>query len=439
MSIGGRLRTSFLLGALALFLLVGTPFYGQNQQIAATLSGTVTDPTGLTMTGAKVTLKSSQNGIIRTYSTQASGLYSFTLLPPAVYSLEVDVTGFKTYRQQGITLEAGQVAEQNVRLTIGSATESVEVSAQAPLLNVDNANITSDISARQVAELPLNLRNVISLAELNSSVSNTAEEQVVGAPGISGSADQDISFLNFGGTFFDTAEYLLDGSWDTRVDWGGVIYVPSVDDVQEFKIQTNAFTSQYGWSSGNVINVVTKSGTNRVHGDAWGFYRNSAYDARYFFNNANQPAFHRDQYGATIGGPIIKNKLYFFAYYEGLKQETPATFLATMPTTAERTGDFSAQLGPQQGTDYLGRPIYTGEIYNPFSTRQVTCGGVDAVTGDAVHCPAGATTEFIRDPVSGNITTGLGVSNIVPAGLMDSIASTTLQPVLIGPRPRPML
>jgi hypothetical protein len=416
-------RTSFLVGALALFLLAGNPLFGQNQQIAATLSGSVTDPTGLTVTGAKVTLTSPQNGIVRTYSTQNSGLYTFTLLPASVYILEVNAVGFKKYRQQEITLEAGQTSEQNVRLTVGSASESVEVSAQAPLLNVDNANIASDVSARQVVELPLNLRSVISLAELNSSVSNTAEEQVVGAPGISGSADQDISFLNFGGTFFDTAEYLLDGSWDTRVDWGGVIYVPSVDDVQEFKIQTNAFTSQYGWSSGNVINVVTKSGTNHFHGDAWGFYRNSAYDARYYFNNNNQPAFHRDQFGATIGGPIIKNKLYFFAYYEGLRQGTPATFLATMPTSSERTGVFSALLGGQSGTDYLGRPIYSGEIYNPFSTRQVTCGGVDKVTGDAVHCPAGATTEFIRDPVSGNITTGLGVTNVVPPALMDSIAS----------------
>lgn len=410
---------------VSLLLLGARPFYGQNQEVAATLSGTITDPTGLPISGAKVTLTSAQNGVVRSYVTQSSGLFTFTLLPPAVYSLEVDLRGFKDYKQQGVTLGAGQNVQQNVALTIGSASETVEVTSQAPLLNADNANISSDISARQVVDLPLNLRNVISLAELNSSVSNTAEEQVVGAPGISGSADQDVSFLNFGGTFFDTAEYLLDGSWDTRVDWGGVIYVPSTDDVQEFKIQTNAFTAQYGWSSGNVINVVTKSGTNQLHGDAWMFYRNSAYDAKYYFNDQNQPAFHRDQFGATIGGPIIKNKLYFFAYYEGLRQATPATFLGSMPTVAERGGDFSALLGAQLGTDYLGRPIYAGEIYNPFSTRQVTCGGVDSATGDTVsHCPAGATTEYIRDPISGNIATGTGVTNLIPAGMVDSIAGS---------------
>jgi Carboxypeptidase regulatory-like domain/TonB dependent receptor len=415
-------RAYFVLAVLAWFL-GGTNLEAQNQQVAATLSGAITDPIGLALRDAKVTLTSAQNGISRRYVTQEDGLYSFTLLPPAVYTLEVDVPGFKDYKQHGISLEAGQTVQENVRLSVGATSETVEVTAQAPLLNADNANISFDISARQLVETPLNLRNIISLAELNSSVSNTAEEQVVGAPGISGSADQDVSFLNFGGTFFGTAQYLLDGTWDTRVDWGGVLYVPSLDDVQEFKIQTNAFTAQYGWSSGNVINVVTKSGTNQLHGDAWEFYRNSAYDARYYFNNGNQPAFHRNQFGATVGGAIIKNKLYFFAYYEGLRQATPATFVATMPTSDERTGIFTALLGGQTGKDYLGRPIYSGEIYNPFSTRQVTCGGVDRVTGDSVTCPAGATTEFIRDPVSGNISNGSGVTNVIPSGLMDSIAS----------------
>jgi Carboxypeptidase regulatory-like domain/TonB dependent receptor len=420
-----RWQACFVLAVLAWFL-GGTKLEAQNQQVAATLSGAITDPTGLVLNDAKVTLTSAQNGITRRYVTQSDGLYSFTLLPAAVYTLEVDVTGFKDYKQHGISLEAGQTVQQNVRLSVGATSETVEVTAQTPLLNADNANISFDISARQLVETPLNLRNIISLAELNSSVSNTAEEQVVGAPGISGSADQDVSFLNFGGTFFGTAQYLLDGTWDTRLDWGGVIYVPSIDDVQEFKIQTNAFTAQYGFSSGNVVNVVTKSGTNQIHGDAWEFYRNSDYDARYYFNDSSQPAFHRNQFGATIGGPIIKNKLYFFAYYEGLRQATPATFgPVTMPTTNERTGVFTASLGAQVGRDYLGRPIYSGEIYNPFSTRLVTCGGTDSVTGDHVTCTTpGATTEYIRDPVSGNISTGTGVTNVIPSGLMDSIASS---------------
>lgn len=394
---------------LAALTLTAGHAYGQSQAITATLSGTVVDPTGQTVNGAKLTLVSPERGISRTYVTTDNGLYSFTLLPPATYKLQVEAAGFKHYRQEGIELIPGQNAEEKISLSVGALTESIEVSSQAPLMNAENANIASDVSARQVAALPLNLRNVIGLATLNSSVSNAAELQVVGAPGISGSADQDVSFLNFGGTFFNTAAYLLDGTYDTRLDWGGVIYVPSVDDVQEFKIQTNAFTAQYGLSSGNVVNVVTKSGSNELHGDAYEFYRNSNADARYFFNNGKQPSFTRNQFGGTVGGPIRKNKTFFFGYYEGLRQSTPATFVGTMPTTDERNGNFSALLGAPTGqVDALGRPIVTGAIYNPFSTRQVTAGQVDPVTGLTA-----TQSGYIRDPFAGNI---------IPGNLMDTIA-----------------
>jgi hypothetical protein len=423
-------KLGFLLFVLALLFVSGKSVYGQSSTaFTSTLNGSVIDPSGGAVNGAKVTLTSPEIGFTRMYTTKDSGLYTFTFLPPAVYTLEVQATGFKHYKQMGITLTAGQAAEQQVSLTVGAVTENIEITSQAPLINTDNANVSEDLSARFAEDLPLNFRSVISLALINSSVNNAAEEQVVGAPGLAQTADQDISFLNFGGTFFDTAEYLVDGTWDTRADWGGVIFVPSVDDVQELKIQTNAFTSQYGWSSGNVVNIVTKSGSNQFHGDAWEFYANSSMDAKYYFNDGAQPAFHRNQYGATIGGPIIKNKLYFFAYYEGLRQASPDTSVFTLPTTAERGGDFSALLGAQTGTDYLGRPILSGEIYNPFSTRQVTCGGTDSGpggTGNAVTCPSGVatgTTEYIRDPISGNPQTGLGVTNMIPSTFLDTITS----------------
>lgn len=403
--------------AMAAIVLLGFLFpyqlQAQTQAITATLSGTVSDPSGALVSGAKVILTSPEHNIIREYTTGSSGMYVFSLLPPAVYTIQVTAQGFKGYKQQGITLGAGQTADQPISMALGAASEEVTVNEQAPLVNSENANISSDISAKQVVDLPLNLRNVYGLATLNSSVNNTAEFQIVGGNGISGSADQDISFLNFGGTFFDTAEYLLDGTWDTGADWGGVAYVPAVDGVQEFKIQTNAFTAQYGWSSGNVINVVTKSGTNEFHGDVYGFLRNSALDARNFFNSKAQPLFHREQYGATIGGPIIKDKTYFFAYYEGLRQGTPVTFTGTMPTSAFEKGDFSAILGAQVGTDGLGRPIYAGQIYDPFSTRQITAGLVDPVTGLTA-----TQSGYIRDPFAGNI---------VPSGRWDSIAKTLVQ------------
>ena len=394
--------------AIALTLLFSSLLVAQ-QTITATLSGTVSDSSGAIVSGAKITLTAPERGFSRIFTTNNTGEYVFPLLSAGTYTLQVEVNGFKTYRQDGIVLAAGQSARQPITLTPGAVAEEITVTTQAPLLNVDNANISSDITARQVVELPLNLRNVFGLATLNSSVNNTAEFQIVGGNGISGQADQDISFLNFGGTFFNTAAYLVDGAWDTAADWGGVMYVPAVDAVQEFKIQTNAFTAQYGWSSGNVINVVGKTGTNQLHGNFYDFYRNSALDAKNFFNQGVKPLFHRNQFGATIGGPIWKNKTFFFGYYEGLRSATPTTIQGVVPTAAQLQGDFSAQLGAQIATDALGRPILAGQITDPYSTRTVTAGQVDPVTGLTA-----VTSGFVRDPFAGNI---------VPQARWDAIAA----------------
>ena len=142
------------------------------------------------------------------------------------------------------------------------------------------------LAPAQIEELPLNTRNVYGLVSLNSSVSNTSEGQMLlgGGTNTTDDADQDISFMNFAGGFFGTTGFMLDGSWDTDTEWGGVIFVPSVDAVQEFKVQNNSFTAQYGWSTGNVVNVVTKSGTNTFHGDAWDFYQNEKLNAVPYFS-----------------------------------------------------------------------------------------------------------------------------------------------------------
>ncbi len=382
-------------------LLGRVTLHAQTQAFTATLSGTVTDATSAVVPQAKVTLFSAEKGITRTFTTTDSGNYTFTLIPPADYDLTVERSGFNTYKQKGISLAAGASVHQDVSIAVGGTSQNVVVTSEAPLINADNANVSADISQKQVVELPLNLRNVFGLATLNSSVNNSQQAQMVNANGISGQADQDISFLNFGGTHFGTAAYLLDGTWNTAQDWGGVVYVPSVENVQEFKIQTNAFTAQYGWSSGNVVNVVTKSGTNKFHGDAFEFFRNSALDANNYFNNHNnvkRPVFHRNQYGVSAGGPIWKNKTFIFGVFEGLRQGTPASLTATVPTSAFTKGDFSSLLTTQVvGTDALNRPIYAGAIYDPYSVRAITQGQIDPRTGRVA-----TTTGYIRDPIPGN-------------------------------------
>ena len=394
---GALLVAAFLCGANHAIL-------GQTQASSASFSGTIADPAGARIPNAKVTLSSPDKGISRVFTTDAGGNFSFRIVPPGNYDLTVESGGFKTYHQQGFALEVGQDATQDIVLEVGTAQEQVTVSGEAPILNTDNANVAAEISGKQVVELPLNLRNVFGLVTLNSSVNNGSQGQVLNGGGEQGTADQDISFFNFGGGFFGSSAFLLDGAWDTADGWGGVVYVPSVDAVQEFKIQTNSFTAQYGWSTGNVINVVTKSGSRSLHGDVYEFFRNDALDANGYFNNYSglpRAALHRNQFGASLGGPVYlphvypqRDKTFFFVLYEGLRQSNPATALDTVPTAAFRTGDLSALLGPQIGTDALGRPILSGQIYNPFSTRQI-------------GTSASGTPIYIRDPIPGNNLSGL--------------------------------
>jgi hypothetical protein len=341
----------------------------QTQAFSASLGGVVHDASEAAVPGAKVTLASSDKGVARTFTTDAEGRFSFALLPPSTYTLTVEANGFSTYKQEGMVLTAGQAASLPVTMQLGQVQSEVTVTAQGAILSANNANVSSDLSGQQIDQLPVDFRSAFGLVMMNSSVNNASQFQVVNGGGQSGTADQDISFLNFGGGYFGTSAYLLDGHWDTAADWGGVIYVPSMEAVEEAKIQTNSFTSQYGWSTGNMYNVITKSGSSSFHGDAFEFLRNSDLDSNFFFNNAHgipRTPFRRNQFGIAGGGPLYipgiykqRNKTFFFAYYEGLRQGTPGPLTTTMPTSAEKSGDFSA---------------ISQVLYNPFTTLQTANG-----------------------------------------------------------------
>jgi len=389
-----------------------------NAQLAtttATLSGTVSDPSGAILPGASVTLASDEKGVTRTFLADALGRYSFSQLPPSTYTLTVKEKGFEVYQQNGIVLDASVSATQDVTMTVGSESQSVTVTADASVLNTDNANVATDIDAKQIVELPLNNRNVYGLITLNSSVNNSSEGQMLlgGGSNSTDNADQDISFLNFAGGFFGTSGFMLDGSWDTDPEWGAVIYVPSVDAVQEFKIQNNSFTAQYGWSTGNVVNVVTKSGTNTFHGSAYEFYRNQNLDAnQWFADHDGTPIakLDRNQTGASAGGPLYipgiyrqREKTFVFGLYEHFSVSTPTIATYTVPDANFLAGNFSEILGAQQGVDDLGRPIYQGQIYDPRSAHLIT-NGINGAANNDGHC---ATTCYIRDPIPGNILSNL--------------------------------
>ena len=434
-----------LLIALLAMVMSG-PAFGQGDPTTASLRGSITDPSGARISQATVVLTSSEKGITRTAQADKEGGYSFGLLPPASYTLTVKAKGFKGYKQTGITLDPGQSASQDVAMTLGEQQEEVVVTAQAPLLQTTNSNISADIDAKQVVELPMNLRNIIGMTELNSSVNNTTQAQgLFGGGAGNANADQDISFMSFSGGFFGTSAFMLDGVWDTSADWGASIYVPSIDAVQEMKIQNNSFTAQYGWSTGNVVDIVTKSGTSHFHGSGYEFYRNSAMDANMWFpkHYGNQkPSFDRNQFGGSAGGPLYipglykrKDKTFIFGLYERLASATPAFETDTVPTAPFLTGDLSALLGSQVGVDALGRPILSGQVYDPLSARQITTGQIDPKTGLVATA-----TGYIRDPIPDNkITaidplmakiisyyppaTGSGLSNNFTASASDANAS----------------
>jgi hypothetical protein len=418
-----------LLLVLAFATGSAVPFVqGQSLASSVSFSGSVSDPSGARVANANVTLTNPEKGITRVFKTDAEGNFSFALLPAGTYTLTVEAAGFKTYKQERIALEVGQSASQSVALTVGS-TEQIEVTSTAPLLQVDNANVGAEVSQKQVTELPLNLRNVFNFVQLNSSVNNLSQQQVLQSGGEQGTADQDVSFFNFGGGFFGTTAFLLDGAWDSIGSWGGVIYVPSPDNVQEFKVQQNSFTSQYGWSTGNVINVVTKSGGNGLHGDVYEYLRNGKLDANSYSNGINgqpKPNSHRNQFGVAIGGPVYipgvykqRDKTFFFFNYEGHRQNDPLSApLDTVPTAAFRSGDFSANLGPQlsgsAGQDALCRPVFAGAIYDPFSTRQVnaTCA---VPNSDPTRAIGVGQQVWIRDAIVGNNLAN-SINGIDPVG-----------------------
>src|SRR5579872_1351311 len=403
--------TKFYVTALAVLmtmigLVIPAQLPAQSKSTTATLSGTVSDPSGARVPNATVKLTNPENGVARTGTTSTSGEFSFALIVQGTYTLEVSAPGFKTTRQKDIALSAGDTVSENVTLTIG-ASEQISVNATGPLLQTQDANISTELESKQIEELPLNLRNVLSFATLDSAVNTQGDRQLLGAGGSEDTADQDYSFMNFGGGYFGNNLYLLEGGYDVAQGWGGILYVPAPEDTNEVKVTSYSFSAQYGWSTGNVISLTTKAGTHDYHFVADEYIRNPKLDANLYFNNLNgvpKPNDHRNQFGFAGGGPLYipgiykqRDKTFFFANYEGLRLNGAGSYSAQVPTSAQLAGDFSSQLTTTVlGTDCLGRPIYAGAIYNPYSLST---------------CPDGSP---VRNPYPGNVIPKTGAGSIDP-------------------------
>jgi hypothetical protein len=308
----------------------------------AQLRGVVSDASGAVVPNATVTIRDVGTNIARSSVTDDKGAYFFTGLRPSTYAVKAEAKGFRPLERTGVVLAVDQESSLNFKMDLAGVSSSVEVTTTAPLLDTGDATLGTDVTGEYVKELPLVNRDFFGLTFLAGGVTEAAG---------SGTQDNYPSGTNFvsNGQRNATAEVRIDGALISAPEQGeggnsNVYYEPLVEGVQEFKVQNNSFSAEFGNNGGTVVNMVLKSGTNAFHGSGWYFLQRSQLDARDFFNPAPNPKpdSKRDQAGFTIGGPIRKNRTFFFADFEKVRNDSAFSALATVPTAAERVGNFSA-------------------------------------------------------------------------------------------------
>lgn len=305
------------------------------QGTAASIRGTVVDPSGALISNASLTATQIETGLSRQVSSDARGEYIFVELPIGQYRLEAQAKGFQRYVQSGITLDVNQRVTVTVQLAVGTVEQKTEVHANAPLVETSVTSLGKTVDQRDVLDLPLNGRNFSQLGLLQPGV-------VPITPGLAeaGGSLRNGQAYAVNGQRPESNNFLIDGADNFNNVDGGFVIQPPIDSIAEFRILTHTANAEFGHNAGSTTNIITRSGSNSFHGAAWDFLRNDAMDAKSFFAQDTEPL-KRNQFGGTVGGPIRKDKTFFFLYYEGLRNRQGETSSATVPTAAERTGDFS--------------------------------------------------------------------------------------------------
>ena len=292
------------------------------QSTGANIFGTVVDGSGAVVPGATVTATNVDTNFSRSAETDASGGFLLQYLPVGTYRVEAKADGFKTFTQHGVVLELGRNARVEPRLELGAVTEVVEVTSDPPLVETTNASLGQTVNNRDILNLPLVNRNVYDLLSLTAGVDRTSDEFTFGQPGqlttINGSANSGGGGVN----------YTLDGGGNVQGLRGTGNPAPNPDAVQEFRVTTNSFNAEHGRFAGGVVQVITKSGTNEIHGSLFEFLRNDKLNAKEWSATEKAPL-RRNQFGGTVGGPIVKNELFAFGSYAGLRQRQSAFFNTT--------------------------------------------------------------------------------------------------------------
>ncbi len=362
------------IGGLVMLVAVMATSPAAAQVGAAVLTGTVVDATGAAVPGATVTVVAARTNLSRTVVTTVDGGFLVPALAPGPYRVRVDAAGFKPLTRDGIRLATGETIQLDLTLEVGGVSEGLTITADAPLLRSASSGLGHVIDHRRIVDLPLNGRSVIALASL--------------VPGVALPPPPAAPLPRINGGRPRTNEYLFDGISVLQPEPGQVTFFPNIDAVQEFKIESNSPPAEFGRFNGGVVNLTTKSGSNAVQGSLFEFFRNEALNARNLFAPAGpKPVFRRNQFGGVVGGPIRRDRTFFFADYQGQRQTIGRTVISTVPTLLQRQGVFSEAIG--------GR---VPAIYDPATTS--TSGGVTT-----------------RSPFPGNA---------IPAGRIDPVARALL-------------
>jgi hypothetical protein len=324
-----RIFQLFLLCALS--LQIGVVALGQS---TAALSGTVTDPSTAGVPNAKVVATNQATGVASATETDAVGSYLFPSLPIGVYRIEVSCSGFQTATVANLKLEVASAVTQNVQLTVGAASQTVEIVADAALVETTTTSMSQVINDKTVQEIPLNGRHFTDLSLLAPGTITPPANGFLSAP----LRGQGSFGINTAGQREDTTNWLVNGINLNDPVQNQITFQPPIDTLAEYKIDNSAFPAEYGRNSGAIVNLATRSGTNEYHGEAFEFFRNNDLDARNFFNTSpnRQAPFKRNDFGAAFGGPVVKNKVFFFLAYEGLRQNQSLTVNSTVPSQNQR-------------------------------------------------------------------------------------------------------
>jgi outer membrane receptor protein involved in Fe transport len=368
-----------------------------SQNFTSSITGIITDPSSASVGGAAVELKNMGTNDVRDFTSGDNGGYQFNNLIPGTYQITVTAKGFKTYQRDNVILQANTNTSVNVSLEVGATQQKVEVTESSVAVDTETANNVVTLDSQLIQALPNNTRNPLNF--VFAIAGTTPAPSGSGQTTNSSSLDQMSSNFGINGGRTGEAEILIDGAPSQAVDWGGLMVAPLQDSIQEQQIVENTYDAQYERAGAGIVQLITRGGTSQFHGEAYDYLQNDVLDANSWYNNRNlipKGQFKQNQFGGNIGGPVLKRwNLFFFGGYEGLRQPNTQSILTTVPTQAERNGDFSAALN-SDGTPDL--------IYNPFSTTP------------ASNSAGFTRTQFTNDMIPSNFINPVGQKyvNLLP-------------------------